>query len=60
LAAKEGAADTVTRRPSAAAVSWLAASASRSNASRKAGRAVWAASVSSNPLGVLRNREAPM
>ena len=48
---------TVSRRPSTAAVSSEAASASRSKASRRAGRAVWAASVSSRPLGVRLNRD---
>ena len=59
LAAKDGAAVRVRRRPSTAAVSREAASASRSKASRRAGSAVWAASVSSRPLGVRRKSEAP-
>ena len=59
LAAKEGAAVMLSRRPSTAAVSSEAASASRSKASRRAGRAVWAASVSKRPLGVRLKRAAP-
>ena len=60
LAVKEGAAVTVTRRPSTAAVRSDAASDSRSNASRSAGSAVWAESVRRRPRAVRRNRAAPI
>ena len=46
-------------RPSTAAVRREAASARRSKASRSAGSAVWAASVSNRPLGVRLKSAAP-
>ena len=66
-AAEEGRRLTVSVAPSFAA-KWLvprlgrfeAASARRSKASRRAGNAIWAASVSSNPLGVRLNSGAPI